>query len=348
MPGKILRETSFGETRAIAITEDGRAIRHFISRLSDADLFAPLASRHVAQVTRIAPDQGAIYLTLANGLGAVARPDPNVHLHEGQSVDVDITAEAHGSKLARIRVATGDVPPLSGFELWASALPGDETWPIEDTPITDRAVSDAFDDAARPTATLPGGGRLQITPTPALTAIDIDTAGRRATGTAASRALKTNRAAVAEIARQIALRAIGGLVVTDCIAPLNRDAASKVKDAFVEAFHAIDRRQMTCLAPSRLGLMETSIARRYAPISSRLKDPNGDDTPETRLMDALRLLQREASANRVDCLQLSLPEPVHARYLANAAALSAAIDAALGPRIEITCTPEPDARVSIL
>ena len=111
---------------------------------------------------------------------------------------------------------------------------------------------------------LPAGGEIVIDGTEALTAVDVNSARSRHKGDAEENALRTNLEAAAEIARQLRLRDLGGLVVidfNDMMAPKNR---KKVEDAMRTAMRG-DRARHDLTRLSKMGLME--IARQ------RLKSP---------------------------------------------------------------------------
>ena len=80
-----------------------------------------------------------------------------------------------------------------------------------------------FEAALEAQVPLNGGGRLIIEPVTALTAIDVDSAGR--TGGKGNFAFDLNRTAAREAARQIRLRGIGGVVAIDFL-PLKKKRRS--------------------------------------------------------------------------------------------------------------------------
>ena len=67
------------------------------------------------------------------------------------------------------------------------------------------------------TVELPSGGALVIDPTEALVAVDVNSGRSRSAKTSESNAFETNKEAVDEVARQLRLRDLGGLVVLDLI-----------------------------------------------------------------------------------------------------------------------------------
>lgn len=99
---------------------------------------------------------------------------------------------------------------------------------------------------------LPGGGRIAIEPARACTAIDVDTAA----GSQAPQAfLRTNLAAAREIARQLWLRDIGGVVVVDFIRMAKATERQLVLDTLA-GLVAGDRVPVTVAGWTRSGLFE--------------------------------------------------------------------------------------------
>lgn len=87
--------------------------------------------------------------------------------------------------------------------------------------VLDEDVAEAIEALSRPEIDLPGGARLSIWPTPALVAIDVDSAAALArglsghTGSARGRHEAVNRALLPDLADQIRLRALSGAILID-------------------------------------------------------------------------------------------------------------------------------------
>src|SRR5207248_1060833 len=71
--------------------------------------------------------------------------------------------------------------------------------------------------AVQPKVPLPGGGSLVIEPTEALTVIDVNSGKMTSANGMTETILETNREASVEVARQLRLRDIGGVIVVDYI-----------------------------------------------------------------------------------------------------------------------------------
>lgn len=102
---------------------------------------------------------------------------------------------------------------------------------------------------------LPSGGEIVIDGTEALTAIDVNSARSKRQGDIEDNNLQTNVEAAAEIARQLRLRDLGGLIVIDFIDMMAARNRSKVEKAMREAMRG-DRAKYDMTRLSKLGLME--------------------------------------------------------------------------------------------
>jgi len=125
-------------------------------------------------------------------------------------------------------------------------------------------VQAQVEDALRPRIDLPAGGGLVIEPTEAMTVIDVNArSASNAQGDAANEhvLLRTNLAAAAEVARQIRLRNVGGIVVVDFMdlkeAAHRRQVVDRLRVATAD-----DSAPVWVGAMSRLGLVELTRRRR--------------------------------------------------------------------------------------
>jgi hypothetical protein len=256
-------------------------------------------------------------------------------LSAGAAFCAQIASEARRGKLARVRpVKPPSEPQPSALELWRGRLPGEPAPDFESGREAREAIDAAFDEALSPAVTLPGGGRLTLTRTRALTAIDIDTAGRSDSGRAGARARKVNLAAVREAARQLSLRGLGGLAVIDCIAPLGRPLGSELRSAFLAQFRSVSTRRAEALAPSPFGLLEVSMAWGDRPVDEIYLSEDGTRSPLGTLLAGLRRLEAEAEARPAGMLTLALPADAMERFNAPGAPYADRIASRYGRRIK--------------
>jgi ribonuclease G len=124
----------------------------------------------------------------------------------------------------------------------------------------------------RPTVKLPSGGSIVIESTEALTVIDINsgkfTGGKNLEDTI----VKTNIEAAAEIARQVRLRDIGGIIVCDFI-DMNTEGSRNKVIATLEAGLRKDRTRSTIQSFSPLGLLEFTRKRVGKDLGGQLRGP---------------------------------------------------------------------------
>lgn len=169
---------------------------------------------------------------------------------------------------------------------------------------------------------LPSGGSIVIDPTEALISIDINSARATKGSDIEETALNTNLEAADEIARQLRLRDMGGLVVIDFI-DMNsnrnqREVENRIKDAL-----KLDRARIQVGRISRFGLLEMSRQRLRPSLgeTSTIVCPrcSGHGTIrsiESLALSVMRLIEEEASKERTAQIHAILPVVV-ATYLLN-------------------------------
>ena len=158
----------------------------------------------------------------------------------------------------------------------------------------------AIDALLTPEVALEGGGRLLIEPVRTLTAVDVDAGRADARGGRGRQALEVNLRAAAEIARQVRLRALSGLIVVDFLELETKTERQRVAEALAAAF--ADDPVETSLSPMRAsGLVEIARQRTRPALHELLSVPAGvagrvADTA-TLAYDLLRRAWSEALAN---------------------------------------------------
>ncbi|HEY9723264.1 MAG TPA: Rne/Rng family ribonuclease, partial [Oscillatoriaceae cyanobacterium] len=161
-------------------------------------------------------------------------------------------------------------------------------------------ISEELEAAISPKVWLPSGGYLIIEPTEALTVIDVNS-GRTQSKSLADTVLRTNIEAAAEVARQLRLRDIGGIVVIDFI---SMDAASdrnKVLQAFHEALRE-DKSRPQVTGFSEHGLIEVSRRRQGQNLLEQLTRPceECEGTGRVRTSPLVTGAHRHEAASRVE------------------------------------------------
>ena len=116
-------------------------------------------------------------------------------------------------------------------------------------------INAAVREALRPRVDLPSGGYVIIQPTEALTVIDVNSGSFTRSATARETVLWTNCEAAAEIARQLRLRNIAGVIVVDFIDMESRRDQMQVLEQFNKALKA-DKARPQIAQLTELGLVE--------------------------------------------------------------------------------------------
>ncbi|MBD1571753.1 ribonuclease E [Vibrio sp. S17_S38] len=201
--------------------------------------------------------------------------------------------------VSRVKKYDGDIPLFTHYQI-------------------ESQIESAFQREVR----LPSGGSIVIDPTEALTSIDINSARATKGSDIEETALNTNLEAADEIARQLRLRDLGGLVVIDFIdmTPVRhqREVETRMRDAV-----RMDRARVQIGRISRFGLLEMSRQR----LSPSLSEASHHICPrctgtgvvrdnESLALSVLRLIEEEALKDNSSQVLAVVPVPI-ASYLLN-------------------------------
>ena len=193
----------------------------------------------------------------------------------------------------------------------------------EDIPLFTRfQIEHQIESAYSRTVPLPSGGAIVIDHTEALVAIDVNSARSTRGADIEETAFRTNCEAADEVARQMRLRDLGGLIVIDFIDMLDAKNQRAVEQRLKDALH-YDRARVQMAKISRFGLMELSRQRLRPSLSegSHVTCPrcNGvgviRDT-ESCAIQVLRILQEEAMKEGTGAVHAQIPVDV-ATFLLN-------------------------------
>ena len=209
----------------------------------------------------------------------------------------EVHAEAHAfmsqvmpQNAPKVKLYEGDVPLFSRFQI-------------------ESQIEAAFNHGVR----LPSGGAIVIDHTEALVSIDINSARATKGADIEETALNTNLEAAEEIARQLRLRDIGGLIVIDFIdmgPPKNqREVENRLREALKR-----DRARVQIGRISRFGLLEMS-RQRLRPslgesslgICSTCNGQGQIRSPESLALSVLRLVEEEAMKENTGRILARLP-----------------------------------------
>jgi ribonuclease E len=193
----------------------------------------------------------------------------------------------------------------------------------DDVPLFSRfQIEHQIESAFSRTVTLPSGGAIVIDHTEALVSIDVNSARATRGSDIEATAFNTNIEAADEVARQLRLRDLGGLVVVDFIdmesAKHQREVEDKLRDAM-----KFDRARVQLGKISRFGLMELSRQRLKPSLedSAHLPCPRCHGTGHIRSTESialhiLRIIQEEAMKDNSAQVVAQVPVDV-ATYLLN-------------------------------
>ena len=169
---------------------------------------------------------------------------------------------------------------------------------------------------------LPSGGSIVIDHTEALVAVDVNSAQATKGADIEQTAVNTNLEAADEVARQMRLRDLGGLIVIDFIDMENQKNQREVEDRLRDALH-YDRARVQTGKISRFGLLEMSRQRLQPSLgeTSYITCPRCSGTGHVRSTESfalhlLRMLQEESMKENTGAVHVQVPVDV-ATFLLN-------------------------------
>ena len=163
---------------------------------------------------------------------------------------------------------------------------------------------------------LNSGGSIVIDPTEAMTTIDVNSSRSTKGKDIEETAFKTNLEAANEVARQLRLRDVGGLVVIDFIDMTNEENQNKIELAFRKAIYT-DRARVQVSNISRFGLLEVS-RQRLRPSLNESYDIEHVLVrgPRSLGQSILRIIGEDAAKDNTGEIHVYVPADV-ASYLLN-------------------------------
>lgn len=274
LPGRFLIHAPFG--RDVAVSKrlgagPARAeLTRRIQRLATGSGWIVRAGAATADDGRLAAESEALHLLWRGIRDAALGATAPCLLHNGPDAPARALIEQGGAEPAAILV--DDEGLARGLTAWCADRAPDLLPRIErhgkphETPTRlfdlhdlDSAIADLLDTRVA----LARGGSLVIEPTEALTVVDVNASER-------GNPLDVNLDAAAEIARQLRLRNVGGIVVVDFVNMRARGDAERVLAALADAVDG-DPVQTQVYGMSKLGLVELTRARRGSPLTALLR-----------------------------------------------------------------------------
>ena len=192
----------------------------------------------------------------------------------------------------------------------------------DDVPLFSRfQIEHQIETAYSRTVPLPSGGAIVIDHTEALVSVDVNSARATRGGDIETTAFNTNLEAAEEVARQLRLRDLGGLIVIDFIDMENAKNQREVESRLKDALH-YDRARVQMGKISRFGLMELSRQRLRPSLSegSHVTCPRCNGTghirdTESSALQVLRIIQEEAMKENSAAIHVQAPVDVAAFLL---------------------------------
>jgi len=192
----------------------------------------------------------------------------------------------------------------------------------DDVPLFSRfQIEHQIETAYSRTVPLPSGGAIVIDHTEALVSIDVNSARATRGSDIETTAFHTNCEAAEEVARQLRLRDLGGLIVIDFIDMENSKNQREVETRLKDALH-FDRARVQMGKISRFGLMELSRQRLRPSLSegSHVTCPRCNGTghirdTESSALQILRIIQEEAMKENSSAIHVQTPVDVSAFLL---------------------------------
>jgi len=193
----------------------------------------------------------------------------------------------------------------------------------EKTPIFDRYhLEDQIRIIYRDRVGLKSGGYIVINPTEAMITIDVNSGRASNKRNVEETAFRTNLEASEEVARQLRLRDLGGLIVIDFIDMKDRSHEAEVEKAFKKAL-SVDRARIQLSRISKFGILELSRQKKQSTIQEisyttcpYCKGHGARPSLEYTALSAFRKIESHAARDVPSSLKVTLPYEI-ADYLLN-------------------------------
>ncbi|MDP3678802.1 MAG: Rne/Rng family ribonuclease, partial [Methylotenera sp.] len=230
----------------------------------------------------------------SSDIGEILIDTPDIHEQAVQFMN-----HVMPGNVARVKLYQDEIPLFTRFQI-------------------EHQIESAFSREVR----LPSGGAIVIDHTEALVSVDVNS-GRATRGSDIEHtAFNTNIEAAEEVARQLRLRDLGGLVVIDFIDMESQRNQREVENALRDALHA-DRARVQTGKISRFGLLELSRQRLRPSLgeTNHIPCPRCHGTGHIRGIEStalhiLRITQEDAMKENSAIIQVQLPVEV-ATFLLN-------------------------------
>lgn len=317
-----------GVSRKIANYQDRKRMKDVLSDLSVPDGMSVILRTAGLERTKAEIKRDLDYLTrLWNTIReeTLKSSAPAMIYEEGNLIKRSIR-DLYGRDIEEVYVA-GEYGYKTAREFMKMLMPSHvkkvQEYKDQRVPLFHRyKVEGQIIDIGTPNVTLKSGGYLVINPTEALVSVDVNSGRATRERHIEETALKTNMEAAEEVARQLRLRDLGGLVVIDFIDMEDRRNNRKVENKLKQALSS-DRARIQVGRISSFGLLELSRQRLNPSLTEAQfeKCPHCSGIGSVRTQDFaaisfLRALEEEGIKGRAAEVAATLPDAV-ALYILN-------------------------------
>lgn len=315
MKARLCIDDAVGEQRRALLDAEGRPFRIDIERWTERGKRARLDDIWWGRVKARLPGNRGWFVDVGLERDGVVEPTRAASVVEGALLAFRVKSEAWADKGCVLSLAdmSPSVTPPSAPALHQEAAEDsflrnvDVIETLEGLPAR-REIEAAIDQASSAVVQLPGGGDISIETTRGLSAVDVDSGARVGERDANAFALNLNLAAAHEIARQVSLRGIAGLLAIDFLRMEQRRDQRAVVEQLRQALAGHLGRASEVLELSALGVCEAAIARRARPLADALAAP----ADEREALDALRELESVGTSARTGRIHARISTGAHA------------------------------------
>jgi len=257
---------------------------------------------------------------LWNAIDSAAKAQSGVFLiYQESSLVIRAIRDYFNAEIGEILIDTDDVFEQAQ-QFMAHVMPGNISRVKryqDDVPLFSRfQIEHQIESAYSRQVTLPSGGAIVIDHTEALVSIDVNSSRSTKGNDIEETALRTNCEAADEIARQLRLRDLGGLIVIDFIDMESAKNQREVENRLRDALH-LDRARVQMGKISRFGLLELSRQRLRPALAetSYITCPRCTGTghirsTESAALHILRILEEESMKDNTSALHCQVPVDV--------------------------------------
>ena len=332
LPGRFLvlmpGSDSHGISRKIEDEEERNKLRSIMNSLNIPEGIGYIVRTASKEITKTALNKDLRYLlrlwneTKKRGQTAT----PPALIYKDQDIIAKVLRDYYSPDIQEILVDTPEI--LKQVKEFLRLLPASQRKTMVKLHLGSRpifnqyGVEDQIEQIYQPVVKLPSGGSIVINPTEALVAIDVNSGRTSKDKNFAETIFLANMEAAAELARQLRLRDLGGLIVVDFIDMRNARHIKEVEKG-VKASMKRDRAKVDISRISKFGLMQISRQKLGRPVQmgsyhvcEYCQGRGVTRSVETQSLSYLRRIQTGVAHKNVVGVNCRLPVKI-SEYLLN-------------------------------